>query len=75
MQIVMNHKHPENVENCRCWGVVRANYAKCTHVIRHVNVLAKTAFKRNENFHRQIRLKFKGETNEVLHLERGFVWC
>jgi len=38
-------------------------------------VVAKAAFKRNETFHQQIRLKFKEDTNEVLHLERSFVWC
>jgi hypothetical protein len=26
-------------------------------------------------FYQQIGLKFEEETSEMLHLERGFVWC
>jgi hypothetical protein len=26
-------------------------------------------------FYQQFGLKFEEETNEMLHLERGFVWC
>ena len=28
-----------------------------------------------DSFYQQIGLKFEEETNKVLHLERGFVWC
>jgi hypothetical protein len=30
---------------------------------------------RGRNFYQQIGLKFEEETSEMLHLERGFVWC
>jgi len=28
-----------------------------------------------DSFYQQTRLKFEGETNKMLHLEHGFVWC
>ena len=28
-----------------------------------------------DSFHQQIGLKFEEETNKMLHLEHGFVWC
>ena len=28
-----------------------------------------------ESFYQKIGLKFEKETSEMLHLERGFVWC
>ena len=28
-----------------------------------------------ESFYQQIGLKFEEETNKMLHLEHGFVWC
>ena len=28
-----------------------------------------------DSFYQQIGLKFKEETNKMLHLEHGFVWC
>jgi len=62
----MNQKHPENVENFRCPGSIITNYAKCTHDIRYIIVVAKAAFKRHETIHQRTRIKFKEETNEVL---------
>jgi len=35
--------------------------------------MAKAAFNKKKTFNPQIGLKFKEETSEVLHLERGFV--
>jgi hypothetical protein len=31
--------------------------------------------KQEETFYKQTGLKFEEETSEMLHLERGFVWC
>jgi len=28
-----------------------------------------------DSFYQQIGLKFEEETNKMLHLEHGFVWC
>jgi hypothetical protein len=28
-----------------------------------------------DSFHLQFGLKFKEETNEILHFEQSFVWC
>jgi len=28
-----------------------------------------------DSFYQQIGLKFEDETNKMLHLEHGFVWC
>jgi len=30
---------------------------------------------KEESFYQQIGLKFEEETNKMLHLEHGFVWC
>jgi len=30
---------------------------------------------RRGHFYQQIGLKFEEETNKMLHLEHGFVWC
>jgi hypothetical protein len=38
--------------------------------------MAKAEFNKKKNFfYQQIILKFEEETSEMLHLERGFVWC
>jgi hypothetical protein len=38
--------------------------------------MAKAEFKKKKNlFYQQIGLKLEEETSEMLHLERGFVWC
>jgi len=38
--------------------------------------MAKAAFSKEEDsFYQQIGLKFEEETNKMLHLEHGFVWC
>jgi hypothetical protein len=38
-------------------------------------VTATRRFKKNKVVYQQIGLKFEEETSEMLHLERGFVWC
>ena len=38
--------------------------------------MAKSAFSKKKNlFTRNFGLKFEEETNKMLHLEHGFVWC
>jgi hypothetical protein len=75
VQIMMNQRHPENVEYFKCLGSAITNYAKCTHDVRYVIVIVKVAFKKNVTFHKQIGLKFKDETSELLHWEYSFVCC
>ena len=74
VQITMNQKDQENVEFFKCLGSIITNYAKCTQDIRCMIVVAIAAFKKNRNFHQQIRLKFREGTSELLHVERSFVW-
>jgi hypothetical protein len=44
------------------------------HVKLSSVAMAKAAFKK-KTFHQQMGLKYKAETNEVLHLEHSVVWC
>ena len=37
--------------------------------------MAKAAFSKKKTFYQEIGLKFEEETNKMLHLEHGFVWC
>jgi len=49
---------------------------KCTCEIKSRIAMAKAAFnKKEESFYQQIGLKFEEETNEMLRLEHGSVWC
>ena len=46
--------------------------------MENVGSLIRTAVKsifKKKSFHQQIGLKFKGKTNEMLHLEHSFAWC
>jgi hypothetical protein len=49
------------------------NDARCTSEIRPRIGMAKAALNRKKTFQQQIGLKFKEETNEVLHLEHSIV--
>jgi len=73
IQIMIEEKHPENVEYFRFLGSMMANDTRYTPEIKCRIVMAKTAVKKP--FHRQIGLKFKEETSEVQHLEHSFEWC
>ena len=37
--------------------------------------MAKAAFSKKKTLFTSIGLKFEEETNKMLHLEHGFVWC
>jgi hypothetical protein len=51
------------------------NDARCTREIKSRTAMAKEAFNKRKTFHQQIELKFNKDTNEVVHLERSFLWC
>jgi hypothetical protein len=51
------------------------NDANCTREIKPRNAMAQAAFNSKKPFHQKIGLKFKEETNEVLHLKHGTAWC
>ena len=44
--------------------------------ILFVHVYGKRCIQQEEgSFYQQIGLKFEEETNKMLHLEHGFLWC
>ena len=45
-----------------------------TREIKSKFAMAKTAINK-KTFHREILLKFKEETSEMLHLEHNLLWC
>jgi len=47
----------------------------CTCEIKSRIAMAKALFNKKTTFYQQIGLKFGEETNKMLHLEHGFVWC
>ena len=69
VQIMIDQKQLENVEYFNCVSSVITNDARCTREIKARIAMAKAAFSRQKTFHQQTGLKFKEETNEVLHLE------
>ena len=68
---------------------ITTNDARCALEIKSRITTAKAAFKKKKKkkkkkkerkrrrrpFHQQKDLKFKEETNRVLQIERGFLWC
>jgi len=49
---------------------------RVTFFFLHPIAMAKAAFSKKKTlFYQQIGLKFEKETNKMLHLEHGFLWC
>ena len=48
------------------------NDGRCTREIKSRIAMAKAAFSKKETL---FTSKFEEETNKMLHLEHGFVWC
>jgi len=46
-----------------------------TREIKSRIAMTKAAFSKKKTFYQQIGLKFEEETNKMLRLEHGFVWC
>ena len=65
-----------NVECFKYLGSMLTNDGRCTCEIKSRIAMAKAAFSKKKTiFYQQIGLKFEEETNKMLHLEHGFVWC
>jgi hypothetical protein len=63
---------PENAENLNYLGSM-VTYNEDVHVKFSRIAVAQATFKQ-KTFYQQFGLKFKEETNKVLHLEQSFVW-
>jgi len=64
----------ENVEYFTCVGSMISDTVY-THKIKCRMATATIAFNKKKTFCHQTELKFKEETNKMLHLEHSFVWC
>jgi len=74
--IMIDQKQLENVECLKYLGSMLTNDGRCTCEIKSRIAMSKAAFnKKKDSFYQQIGLKFEEETNKMLHLEHGFVWC
>jgi hypothetical protein len=67
--IKTDQKQLQNVKCFRYLGSMLTDDGRCTCEIKSRIAMAKA------EFNQQIGLKFEEETSEMLHLERGFVWC
>ena len=57
-------------------GSMLTNDGRCTCEIKSRIAMAKAAFSKKKTlFTSKLDLKFEEETNEMLHLEHGFLWC
>jgi hypothetical protein len=68
-------KQPENVEYLNCPGGLITTDARRMCEIKSRIAVVIAAFNKKKTFQKQIELRFKEETNEVLHLERSFLCC
>jgi hypothetical protein len=75
VQIMTDQKQLENVEYFNYFGSMITSDARCTREIKSRSTMAIAALNKKKTFHQQTGLKFKEETNKVLHLEYSFVWC
>ena len=72
---MIDQKQLENVECFKYLGSMLTNDGRCTREIKSRIAMAKAAFTKKTTLYQQIGLKFEEETNKMLHLEHGFVWC
>ena len=73
--IMIDQKQLENVECFKYLGSMLTIDGRGTCEIKSRIAMAKAAFSKKKTFYQQIGLKFEEETNKMLHLEHGFVWC
>ena len=69
---MIDQKQLENVECFKYLGSMLTNDGRCTREIKSRIAMAKAAFSKKETL---FTSKFEEETNKMLHLEHGFVWC
>ena len=72
---MIDQKQLENVEGFRYLGSMLINDGRGMCEIKSRIAMAKAAFSKKKTFYQQTGLKFEEETNKMLHLEHGFVWC
>jgi hypothetical protein len=76
MQIMIDQKQPENVECFNNFGSMITNDARSTREIKFRIAKEKAAVNKKKTlFTSKLDLKFKEETQEMLHLECSFAWC
>jgi hypothetical protein len=74
-KVMMDQKHPENVEYFNYFGSMITNDARCAWKIKSMIVMEKAAFdKKEESFHQQIGLKYEENTSKVLRWEYSLLW-
>ena len=69
---MIDQKQLENVECFKYLGSMLTNDGRCTREIKSRIAMAKAAFSKKETL---FTSKFEEETNKMLHLEHGFLWC
>ena len=73
---MIDQKQLENVECFKYLGSLLTNDGRCTCGIKSRIAMAKAAFSKKKTlFTSKLDFKFEKETNKMLHLEHGFVWC
>ena len=73
---ILDQNQLENIKCFKYLGSMLTDVGRCTSEIKSRIAMAKAAFNKKKNlFYQKIGLKFEEETSEMLHLERGFVWC
>ena len=73
---LVDQKQLENVKCFKYLGSLLTNDGRCTREIKSRIDHGKSCIQQEEDsFYQQIGLKFEEETNKMLHLEHGFVWC
>ena len=75
VKIMIDQKQLENVECFKYLCSMLTIDGRCTREIKSRIAMAKAAFTLLHSFYQQIGLKFEEETNKMLHLEHGFLWC
>ena len=73
---MIDQKQLENVECFKYLGSMLTNDGRCTCEIKSRIAMAKAAFSKKKTlFTSKLDLNLREETNKMLHLEHGFVWC
>jgi hypothetical protein len=72
--IKIDQKQLKNVKCFRYLGSLLTDDGRCTCEIKSRIAMAKAAFNKKKLFTSELDL-IEEETSEMLHSERGFVWC
>ena len=69
---MIDQKQLENVECFKYLGSMLTSDGRCTCEIKSRIAMAKAAISKKKTL---FTSKFEEETNKMLHLKHGFVWC